>query len=102
MHSYDTVTQAVEDLVKRGYTLNFNLRPDCIEVAENNLRIHPEEFVIDEIYRFEGDTDPGDESIVLAISSVKYNVKGVIVNAFGLYAEPVSAEIVKKLNSILF
>ena len=48
----------------------------------------PEEFEIDEVYRFEGITDPGDEMIVFAISSVHHDLKGLVVNAYGMYADP--------------
>ena len=47
----------------------------------------PESFKIDAVYRFEGPTDPGDAMILYAISSPKYNLKGVLINAFGMYAD---------------
>jgi hypothetical protein len=37
--------------------------------------------------------------IVYAISSNKNNVKGVVVNAYGIYADNESSAIVKKLNT---
>ncbi|MCD6065153.1 MAG: hypothetical protein K0R82_3064, partial [Flavipsychrobacter sp.] len=30
MHTYDTLSEAVNDLKKRGYTADFNLEPNCI------------------------------------------------------------------------
>ena len=53
---------------------------------------------IDEHYRFEGDTDPADETIVYAISSGKYKLKGVLVNAFGVYSDSASNELIEKLK----
>lgn len=50
------------------------------------------------MYRYEGMTDPGDQSILYAISSEKYALKGVLVNAYGIYADPVTAEMEKKLT----
>ncbi len=98
MKSYDTLSEAVNDLVKRGYTYNFNIKSDCIYCVENAINIHPEDFEIDEVYRFEGNTDPGDENVLFAISSAKYNLKGLLVNAFGVYADSFSSEIMAKLN----
>jgi pterin-4a-carbinolamine dehydratase len=98
MKSYDTLSEAVNDLIKRGYTFNFNIKPDCIRCVENEIDIHPEEFEIDEVYRFEGNTDPGDENILFAISSYKYDVKGLLVNAFGVYADSFSSSLMMKLN----
>ncbi len=51
----------------------------------------PASFTIDAVYRFEGPTDPGDEMILYAISSRKYNLKGVLTNAFGMYADAATA-----------
>ncbi len=69
--SYETVTEAVNDLQKRGYTTNFSLLPEmeCMVCKETSLNLSPEEFEIDKLYRFEGMTDPGDEMIVMTISS---------------------------------
>jgi hypothetical protein len=55
----------------------------CVECKKPVFELPANEFVIDEIHRFEGMTDPGDESIVFAISSIRTNVKGLVVNAFG-------------------
>jgi nicotinamide mononucleotide (NMN) deamidase PncC len=60
--------------------------------------LFPEEFVVDKHYRFEGNTDPGDEAVVYAISSEKHQVKGTLINAYGIYSDPVSDEMVKALK----
>lgn len=95
MPAYDTVSQAVNDLKKRGYTLDFNLKANIIECEGHKL--NPKEFEITEFHRFEGMSDPADESVVFAIES-KSGLKGVLVNAFGVYSEPLSDEMVKKLS----
>jgi len=98
MKPYETLSEAINDLTKRGYVFNFNLKQDCIECVENNINLHPDEFEIDEVYRFQEMSDVGDENILYAISSPKNNVKGILVNAFGIYAETASAELVAKLS----
>ena len=97
MKNYETLTEAISDLNKRGYTLNFNLNDDCIECAEPNIRLHPEEFEIDEIHRFQQMSDVDDETILYAISSPKHGLKGLLVNAFGIYADSLSADLASKL-----
>jgi hypothetical protein len=37
MKSYNTLTEAINDLSRQGYTYNFNLKHDCLECAENQL-----------------------------------------------------------------
>lgn len=85
LYSYDTLSEAVDDLIRRGYTEDFLAMEDkdCLYCNKHSLELSPDDFEIDEIYRFEGMTDPADESIVFAISSQKHNVKGTVINSFG-------------------
>ncbi len=96
MYVYDTVSEAINDLKKRGYTLDFNLEENCIIC--NHEKFEPLDFEITEVYRFEGDSDPADEAIVYAIQS-KTGVKGVLVNGYGIYSDPISDDMAKKLNT---
>ncbi|TMI61356.1 MAG: hypothetical protein E6H07_19765 [Bacteroidetes bacterium] len=95
MYSYDTVTEALSDLKKRNFTLDFNLAENCIVCNEQKFNF--EDFEIVEFYRFEGNTDPADEAIVYAIES-KSGLKGVLVSGYGISAEGMSAEMAKKLK----
>lgn len=96
MKSYDTLSEAVQDLQRRGYTYDFNLRPHCLECASLKLELDPEDFEVDEIHRFEGMSSTDDNSILYAISS-KNGIKGTLVDAYGVYAENISEEMRKKL-----
>ena len=97
MYSYDTVSEAVNDLSKRGFTDNLRMQPHCLYCDEKDLELSPHEFEIVEVYRFEGNTDPADETIVYAISANDNTVKGTLVNAYGVYSESTSEELVEKL-----
>ena len=94
MISYDTVSEAVNKLKKRGYDLDFNLEENCLVCNEKKFAI--DDFEITEVYRFEGNTDPADEAVVYAIES-KDGLKGVLVSGYGISAEGMSAEMAKKL-----
>jgi hypothetical protein len=100
MRSFETLSEALNDLTLRGYTLDFALHTekDCLICRKTTRQLSSDDFEIDEFYRFEGDTDPGDEMVVYALSSSKYNVKGVVVNAFGVYADETTSKIVEKLK----
>ncbi len=99
MHSYDTLSQATNDLLARGYTENFTLEGEQLTSSKLNLRFNPDDFEIVETHRFEGESDPGDMSVVYAIES-KDGQKGLMVNAYGTYASTASGEMAKKLNSV--
>ena len=99
MISYDTVTEAVKGLKERGYTIDFNIAFDKLVCSrDNNICLHPDEFEIVEAYRFEGDSNPDDEDVVYAVESKNGDLKGVITSAFGLYADPLSNQIIQKLS----
>jgi hypothetical protein len=98
MDTMSTVTEVLEKLKDEGYTVDLNLRANCLECADNSLQVHPEDFVVDKFYRFEGESDPGDEAIVYAISSAKHNIKGTLVNSYGTYADDITEELVHALR----
>ena len=97
MYTYDTVSQAVNGLKERGYTIDFNIEDDCIVCGVAPYRLRPDEFEIAEVYRYEGNSDPADEAVVYGIDS-KQGHKGVLVNGYGVSADPASSELIAKLN----
>src|SRR3984885_11869312 len=98
MQSYDTVTDALNGLKAKGYTTDFNIVFDKIICSKKETALTPDEFEIVETYRFEGETNPSDEDVVYAIESKHGNIKGIITSAFGLYADSVSTDMIKKLS----
>lgn len=50
------------------------------------------------MYRFEGDSNLDDSSILFAISATKSNLKGMLVDAYGAYADPLNIEMIQKLK----
>lgn len=98
MTTYNNLVEATNDLLKRGYTENLSLEGDTIDDKEKNIQMTADDFEIDEFYRFEGPSNPSDMSIVYAVSSEKFGIKGVLVNAFGTYANSSSSAVLAKLN----
>ena len=96
MYTYDTVTEAVSGLKKRGYTIDFNREYDCITCHTTPLSLKPNEFEITEVYRFEGNSDPADEAVVYAIES-KHGEKGILVDGFGPSSDAASETLIEKL-----
>ena len=94
MKTYRTVAKAVNGLIQRGYSIDFTTEVDrdCRPGDRISVKLPSDDFQIDEIHRFVGNTDMGDEIIVFAISSREKYAKGIMVNAYGMCAErmPVS------------
>ena len=84
-------------LKEDGYVLDFNLKPDCVECMSPNIKLYPDDFVIDKFYRFESASNPDDSAIVYAISSMD-GLKGTIVDTYGVYADSLTTEMINKLN----
>lgn len=95
--TFETLTEAITDLKRRGYVHDFNLHPEWIECPPLNLKLKPTEFHVDEVYRFEGMTNPDDSSILLAIQS-STGIKGLLIDAYGAYSDSLSREMIKRLT----
>lgn len=97
MNNYTTVTEVLNKLKEEGYVLDFNLKPHCVACQPHGIELYPEDFVIDKFYRFEGASNPVDNAIVYAISA-KDGSKGTLVDAYGVYAESLTDEMIEKLK----
>ncbi len=98
MKTYNNLVEATNDLMIRGYTENLSLEGDTVDDKDKNIQMTADDIEIDEFYRFEGASNPSDMSIVYAVTSKKYNLKGILVNAYGTYANNSSSAILAKLN----
>ena len=94
---YTSLSVATDALHARGYTYDFNLKPHCIECPSLQLQLSPGKFTVDEFHRFEGMSSTDDNSIVFAISS-EDGVKGVLVDAYGVYASNLNDAMIRKLS----
>lgn len=97
MRDFDTLVEAINTLKKEGYQYDFNLADDCLQCADLDANFSPDHFNVDEIFRFEGDSNPGDNSILYAISATN-DVKGILVDAYGAYSGEISEDMLKKLQ----
>ena len=92
---YGTVSEALEQFRKQGFTIDFNLEENCIACEKRKFRA--DDFEIVDVYRYEGNTDPADEAAVYAIQS-KTGLKGVLVTGYGISSDSISADLLKKLS----
>lgn len=83
-NQYTTLSGAVEALKKQGYL--DELVHNETGLFNHERTLEPERFTIDSFHRFEGPSDPADMSIVYAVSSLYYGLKGLLIGAFGTYS----------------
>jgi hypothetical protein len=101
MSEPDTLVETLEDLKEEGYTYDFNMTAHALEVHKEDgicLNLSPDDFDIVRVYRFEGMTNPSDMAILYAIES-KDGLKGTLVSSYGVYADAMSSEMIKKLDT---
>ena len=98
MEEMTTMTEVIDHLRKTGYVEDFNLQQNCLSCRNGHYSVFHNEFVIDKVYRFEGDSDPADEATVYAISSPKYEIKGILINGAGIYTESMTDEMLDSLK----
>ncbi|MCK8492344.1 phosphoribosylpyrophosphate synthetase [Spirosoma sp. RP8] len=97
MQTYDTLTEALDGLRQQGFTLDYNLKSDALHCQQTDIQLHPTDFDIVQVYRFEGMTDPDDSSVLYAVEDKEGN-RGTLVDAYGAYAQAVSPEMAEKLR----
>ena len=81
------MADAIQELQKRGFTANFEFLDRAFRDVDSGRTFKAEDLTIVEHYRFEGASDPDETSVVYAIESDD-GTKGVIADAFGVYANP--------------
>jgi hypothetical protein len=97
MAAPDTVTEAVNLLEAEGYTHQFGVQDHGLKCGSCGTLHDPTQAVIDRIFRFEGDSDPGDEAIVLGLRCPHCDLLGTLVSAYGPSADPDEVDVLTKL-----
>ncbi len=83
----ETLRRVVDELTRRGYTEHFKAVDGGLQALDSGERFGSRDLTIRGYYRFEGVSDPDDMAIVYAIET-RTGVRGVLVDAFGVYADP--------------
>src|SRR3982750_3478545 len=82
----NTMVDCVNSLVLQGFTEDFKAREAGLESLTTRRIYKPEEVKILNFYRFEGESDPADNSILYAIETTD-GKRGTLVDAYGPYAD---------------
>ena len=94
---YTNMVEAIEELKKRGFTANFEFLDQTFRDVDSGRTFKADELTIVEHYRFEGASDPDDMSVLYAIESDD-GLKGIVADAFGLYANPDLGEFLENVK----
>lgn len=94
-----SLSHCMEKLTNDGYTANFGVADEKLQHVDSGHSYDPENVDIVDFYRFEGVSDPEDNSILYAIETHDGR-KGMLVDAYGAYSNPDIDEFIKKVENI--
>lgn len=97
--SYETLSQAMNELKEKGFTYEFDFKDGFLCCSSEAGKYDRKDLKIVEIYRFEGITDPEDSSILYAIEG-NDGTKGLVVDAYGMYADADKTEFMSNIEMV--
>ncbi|WP_343700638.1 hypothetical protein [Chitinophaga sp.] len=96
----NTLSQVMAKLHSKGYDNEFKMSDHGrMQPAEGDQIYDPDDLKIIKTYRFEGESDPSDSSVLYLLED-KEGRKGYILDAYGMYTshdETGFAEFLKKI-----
>jgi hypothetical protein len=94
-----TLASCLNKLVLDGYTEDFKVNEKGLYSLQTEKLYKPEDVHVVNFYRFEGASDPADNSILYAIETGE-GIKGTLIDAYGPYAEPLVTTFMKKVEDV--
>ncbi|HEX5654080.1 MAG TPA: hypothetical protein VFX58_13460 [Chitinophagaceae bacterium] len=94
-----TLADCINKVQADGYTENFKMSEQGLLSLQNERLYHPEDITVKNFYRFEGISDPADNSILYAIET-NDGVKGLLTDAYGPYADPEVTRFMEEVEEI--
>ncbi len=98
-HSLETMSSCMNQLRNKGYVEDFTVDAKGIKTTGIKKHYKPEQVTIENFYRFEGDTDPGDSAILYAIET-NDGLRGLLTDSYGPYADSVISSFILRVHDI--
>lgn len=95
---YATLTDALDGLRQRGFVTSFDVVDGRLKSQQTGRLYSPEVIRVVEHHRYEGASNPDDMSVVYAIEAIG-GERGVVVDAFGTYGNPVLGELLRRART---
>ena len=94
-----TLASCLNKLNQEGYTENFKASEKGLLSMEHERIYEPDQIHVVNFYRFEGASDPADNSILYAIETSD-GLKGTLVDAYGPYGDEKVIAFMKDVEDI--
>lgn len=94
-----TLASCINKMVQDGYEEDFKISESGLLSMHAEKLYQPGEVNIVNFYRFEGASDPADNSILYVIET-NDGVKGTLTDAYGPYADPQVSKFMEEVSEI--
>jgi hypothetical protein len=95
-----TLSSCINTLTTAGYETQFKIEKglNLKSLTTENI-YHPEDVKINSFYRFEGESDPADNSILYAIET-NTGERGTLTDAYGVYNDALISAFINQVEEI--
>src|SRR5688572_23572949 len=94
----ETVSEALARLESAGFRDSFRAERGGLWALAAERFFAPESLVVEEVRRFEGESDPDDMAVVFALRSDAGDVRGTFTTEYGAkLSDPEAAEVMRRL-----
>ena len=94
-----TLVSTLNTLVQKGYTEDYKVNDKGLKALKRDKVYLPDQVKVVDFHRFEGTSDPSDESILYAIET-NDGGKGTLVDAFGPSSDTKVTAFMQKVEEI--
>jgi len=94
-----TLVATLNNIIKKGYSEDYKVNDKGLKALKTNKIYQPDEVKVVDFHRFEGTSDPGDESILYVIET-NDGSKGTLVDAYGPSSDTKVTTFMKKVEEI--
>jgi len=81
----NTLSATIDVVREKGYTESFNVTDAGLCIEGKDRCYTAGQVTVADFFRFEGESDPGDESVLYIIETLD-GIKGVLIDAYGTYS----------------
>jgi len=95
----DTLSERMNDLKNKGYREEFKISGNVLKTRDEAHSFSPKQIRINEHYRFEGESDPGDMTVLYAVETDS-GIKGLLIDGFGVYSDPEESAFMQQIREL--
>ncbi len=95
-----TLVSCMNNATRKGFKADFRVTENGLESSSNDKVFQPTDVCIENFYRFEGESDPADSTILYLIKT-NSGLKGVLLDAYGAYADDNVSAFIQNVECIV-